>query len=427
MEIQKSFAFEVLPNGLRVIIVPRRESKTVAIQAFVGAGSFYESESQMGISHMVEHLVFEGTPSFPEQGQVACAVEDIGGDIEAETNEEYTLFELAAESSRLELLAKALGEMVSRPLFREKDLQNEKKIIIEEILRSADDNSEQNLQEILKAVYGDLPPSRQIAGTKKSVEAITCQDLQQYFQKHYVASNMVVAISGKVEVQKALDEVSKNFYFMPKGQRPLQLQIKQEQKITQLHCVYRPCKQSDVAFMFKSIGLKHPMEEAAEMLANIVGGMESSRLFKKIRIEKGLAYDVHALQRSYANFGYFCAEAGVSPKSVPETLEVLASECSRIAKLGIDSNEITKIRDFISGKIAMLTEHHLVEAQFYGRDELLENHFESVEERFSKILRLTIEDINSAASAIIKPENLNVVVVGPHKGNEQFQEIINNF
>ncbi|MFA5165690.1 MAG: pitrilysin family protein [Candidatus Paceibacterota bacterium] len=428
MNIQKSFAYDTLPNGLRVIIVPRKESKTTAVQAFVGFGSFYEEENNMGMAHLIEHLVFEGTQAFVQPDQIIGEIEDIGGDIEAETNEEYTLFELAVESSKFPVAAKVLGEILQRPLLRPKDLANEKKVIAAEIEGYLDDNQQCLTEETLKAVYGNSKVARNITGTLESVDAIKLEDVRKCFSRYYVASNIVLAVSGRVDINEALDEIARNFSFMPQGQRPQNFSLpKTKQSGAKLHYIRKPLKQSNVSLMFDSVELSHPLSEAAEMLANLLGGLENSRLFKRVRTQRGLAYNVSATQRSFTGFGYFCAEAGVSPRNVAETLDILVTECSRIAKLGVNPSELAKIRNFISGKLAMLTDHHLVEAQFYGRDELLENKFESIEDRFARILRLTIEDMNSAASLILQPENLQAIVIGPEQNISLLQDIIDNY
>lgn len=190
----------VLENGLRVILVPKEEAKTVAILVFVKIGTDYESKDLKGIYHFIEHLPFKGTMKRPLPEQITKAIEAKGGQMNAFTEEELMVFLVRVASDRLELGFDVLSDMMMNPLFNSEEIEREKKVVIEEINRQKDD-IERYLALVLwnEVVYGDQPAGWPTVGTKETIRATNRRVLFRFFNKHFNARNMVISVAGNFD------------------------------------------------------------------------------------------------------------------------------------------------------------------------------------------------------------------------------------
>jgi len=413
-----------LKNGLRIILVPQKSSQTVTVLVLVGTGSKYEKKDISGISHFLEHMFFKGTKKRPSPLDVAQTLDEVGGMYNAFTSQEYTGYFAKVASGHFNLALDWVSDILLNSTLPEKEIEKEKGVIIEEINMNYD-NPMSHIQTLwLRLLYGDQPAGWDIAGTKEVVSKMTRERLLNYRKRQYVAERTVVAVAGNFR-EEAAERALKRYFSRTKTGRPMKKpKVIEKQNSPNVLVHFRQTDQSHLCLGVRAFNLFHPKRYAQEVLAVILGGMMSSRLFQKIRTELGIAYYINTVSEVDPDTGTLFTQAGLDNKNLEKGILAILDEYKRISQEKVPPRELKRAKEYIKGKTSLSLESSDARASFYASQELLENRILTPEQIFKKIDRISQEDILELASEIFRPEKLNLALIGPFKEKERFQKLL---
>lgn len=421
----KDYSKKFLSNGLKVVTVPIPKAKSVTAMVLVGAGSRYETPQTNGLSHFLEHMVFKGSQKWPTAKEIASLVDGIGGDFNAYTDKENTIYYIKAASSYLELVLEVLSDITFNPLFLSNEIEKEKGVIVEEIKMYEDLPMRRVAEYFENLLYPKSPLGWDIGGTEKVIRGIKREDFLSYRQKRYVLENMLVVIAGGFSQKEGQTQVEKYFAnYQSKGQvgKP------NEKFIQKKPGLLLKSKKTDQAHLICGVRgneLGHQDRYVEAVLATILGGGMSSRLFTEVREKRGLAYYVRTENEHYLDNGYLATSAGVDIKRIDEAIKVILEEYAKIKKAkDVSPEELKKAKACLKGKFILDMEDSRNLGQHFGLDELLEGKGRSIEEVLRGIDQVSLADINRVANEFFKEERLNLAIIGPFEDDFEFAKLL---
>ncbi|MBC7073941.1 insulinase family protein [Candidatus Parcubacteria bacterium] len=419
----KKFEYKKFPNGLRTILVPQQNSESLTVLVLVGTGSKYEEKEKNGISHFLEHMYFKGTKKRPSPKEVAEVLDKVGGIFNAFTSQEYTGYFAKVSSDKLTLALEWVSDILFNSIFPEEEVIKERGVIVEEI-NMIEDNPMSAVQLLWQEVlYGDQPAGWPIAGKKETVEKIERKDLFEYMHSQYIASNVIVALAGNFSPKEAVSKIKKFFQPIKRGKRKERPPLIENQKIPQVLLKKRNTNQVHLVLGARGVNLFSKEKYQQEILATILGGMMSSRLFQEIREKMGIAYYIHTESHSDLDSGFLATSAGLKIEKTEVGIKRILKEYKEIAKT-LTQKELKKAKDNLKGKLSLLLETLDSRAIFYALQELLEGKILTPEEIFSKINRISLSQIRNFANKIFCNKNLNLAILGPFEKKEIFEKIL---
>lgn len=418
------FKKTTLKNGLRIITVPQKNTHSVTVLVLAGTGSKYEKKEQNGISHFLEHMYFKGTKRRPSPLAVAETLDKIGGIYNAFTSEEYTGYWAKVAVSNLGLALDWVSDIFLNSILPEKEIEKEKGVIIEEINMNYDHPMSYVRTLWPKLLYGDQPAGWDIAGTKESVSKMTRKKLINYMKKQYVAQNTIISIAGNFNELSAIQKV-KRYFSKIKTKKPIKKPKVIERQIKpKLLLHFRKTDQTHLCLGVRGFNLFHPLRYAQNLLAVILGGMMSSRLFTEIREKLGIAYYISTNSDANPDTGSLFTQTGLDTKNVEKGILAILREYKKISEKKVPEIELKKAKDYLKGKMSLLLEPSEAQASFYATREMLEKEILTPEEVFEKIDKVTADDILNLAKEIFRPNKLNLVLIGPFKDKKRFEKIL---
>ncbi len=416
----------VLPNGLRVITVPMPSLESVTLTVWTGVGSRYEQDKVAGLSHFLEHMVFKGSQKRPSAKAISEAVDAIGGEFNAGTTKEWTNFYIKARYENLETAFDVLSDMVLNPLLKKEDIQREKGVILEE-MAMYEDTPMVNIGDVFEGLmFGKTPLGRDTIGFKDVIKKAKRNDFLLYRKKYYYPENLVLTISGGINEKKALDMALKYFGGLKSsknekdykkfGGKQVKPQFKlKSKKVEQAHFI--------LGFLGKPKG--NPDRYIEGVLASILGGGMSSRLFTEVREKRGLAYSVRTSNDYFLDTGYIGTYAGVDLKKIDEAIKVTLEEHYKMASQSkLTEKELKKAKEYLKGHLALALEDTKAVATFFGDQEVLLGKIDTPEEVFKGIDKVTIKDVSRVAKELFKKERLNLAIIGPYNSEANFEKIL---
>jgi len=414
-------------NGLRVLLIPKSTSKSITISLLVRTGSKFETKEINGISHFLEHMFFKGTKKRPSSFLVAETLDKIGGIYNAFTSKEHTGYWVKVPSNYFDLATDWISDIFFNSTFKNENIEKEKKVIIEEI-NMVFDNPMDHIYDLWdELLYQDQPAGWNIAGTKETVMGITKEKILSYFNSHYIASNSLIVVSGKFKEELIIKTIKKYFEKIKIGQAQKNTPVIEKQIKPEVLLEPRKIEQTHLILGFRGFNIFHPRRYHQEILANILGGMMSSRMFEKIRTKLGLAYHIHTFSSSNPDTGSLATYAGIKNEKIKQGLKAILNEYKKISEKKISEKELKKAKENIKGKQTLLLEAPEMLAAFYGEEELFENHIFTLKEIFNKIDKTTVSDILKTAKEIFQPRKLNLALVGPFKDKNIFEKLLYEF
>ncbi len=409
-------------NGLQVVTVPLPALKSVSALLVVNTGSRFEKKGYFGAAHLLEHLVFKGTRSYPTSLDLSIALDSVGAMSNAFTSKESTGYYVTAASRHLWLSLKILKELIFYPLLREEDVEQEKLVVAEEIRMHHDAPDDFIAQKFEQMVYQDTGLSHPISGSLESVAGLNSKKLMKFLKQWYGLENMILVIAGDEELLTTQDffkKVEAIFSQQPEG-RANHHQQKREHFLsenpvsTKKEIKYnRDTEQTHVIIGWP--GLKHtdPQRYVLTALSTVLGGNRSSRLFSTIREQAGLAYYVHSNVDRYHDGGIFGANAGLNSKKAEEGIELIIEEFEKIAagKEPITDQELSRAKNYLVGKILLSLENSYSVAQQYALSKILLGKIEKPDKIITKIKNIKLEQVHALAAKIIKKDEVRIGLV----------------
>jgi len=416
-----------LRNNLKLLSIPYKATRATCVLVLVKVGSKYEKKELNGISHFLEHMLFKGTKKRPTQKEVAEVLDKIGGSYNGFTSEEYTGYYAKVSKEHLETAIDWVSDIFLNSIIPEKEVEKERKVILEE-LNMYKDNPMAEVQRLWKKLlYGDQPAGWDVIGTKESLHRIQRKNLINFMKKNYLAQNTLICVAGNFHEEKARKLITKYFLNIQTGKVPKKAKVVEKQKSPKVLLQQRDTQQTHLCIGTRAFSLFDKRRYALSLLAHILGGMMSSRLFVEIREKRGLGYYLSTNYEADPDTGYLATSLGVDNQRAKEAIKIVMKEYKKIREKGITSEELKKAKEYQKGKLALSLESSDAQAFFYGAQYILQNKIHSLEEIYKKIDKVRESDILKVAREIFIPKKLNLVVVGPHKNQKSFQTILNRF
>jgi predicted Zn-dependent peptidase len=408
-----------LPNGLTVLTEPMPGLRSATVGIWVRRGSRHEPAEWNGVCHFIEHAVFKGTRRRTAL-DIAVESDRLGGHFDAYTTHEMTGFALKVVDTALASAFDLLADMLARPRFDEEELRREQKVIIEE-MKMVEDTPDEFLAEIFNAAYfPGHPLGRPIEGTAETVSTFGHERTAEFHARVYAPRNLVVAAAGNVRHEQLVELAARAFEGgggaaapghaeesggdAPTPAAPILVQRKKE--LEQAHLI--------VAAPFPSA--RHEDRYAASLLSSVVGGGTSSRLWQRVREERGLAYSVGAVGSHYTDAGVFQIYAGTSPEQLDEVLDISLAEMRRVLRETVGDDELRLVKDQAVSSILLGLESTSARAGTLARQEIVHGHRITTEQVIARIEAVTPEDMLRVAAESFKTEALALGALGDLNG-----------
>lgn len=416
---------KTLPSGLRTILLPREDMASVTFMVLIGVGSRYETVKQWGLSHFLEHMFFKGTTTRPTTKEIAEAIDNIGGEFNAFTGEEYTGYYVKVAADYLEKGAEVVADILLRPLFPPEEIERERGVIIEEI-RMYTDSPMQHVRHLWSQVlFGDHPLGRRIDGRQETVSTLKRPDFLAYTQKHYHTENAIVAVAGKFNQAKAQKLLAKLFAPLPVGSETFPSAAPRRVPHQKLFHERRGhIDQTHLIVGVPGLSLASPRRWAAEVLATILGAGMSSRLFLKVRERHGLAYAVRTSTDNYTDAGSFATQAGLRTDKAALGLKLIQEEYDRVMAEPVAKSELQKAKRMIRGHMLLELEETNALTVYAGGQELLQKNILTPAKILKKIDAITADDVQEVAQELLVPAKRAVALLSPHKSTKEFEKLL---
>ena len=414
-----------LKNGLRIITAPMNGTETVTVLVLVGTGSRYETKDINGISHFLEHMMFKGTTKRPNAIDISRELDSIGAEYNAFTSKEYTGYYAKSSNENLELITDVVSDIFLNSKLDAEEIEREKGVITEEINMYLDDPPRHVGELFETLLYGDQPSGWNIAGEKEIIQKLTRNNFVNYFDSHYVAKDTIIAVAGNVDKEKVRDELIPKFFKGSRiGDKLDRFPISESQDKPEIIIKYKKTDQTHFILGVRAYDIFSPKKEAAQVLSVILGGGMSSRLFISVRERQGLAYYISSSLDLYTDHGYLGTQSGVNNGKAEKAIETVLKEYKNIKDNLVPEEEIKKAKEFIKGRLVISLEQSDDLASFYANQWLLKDETLTPEEKLSKIMAVTADEVQAVAKEIFKPEKLNLALIGPFEDKEKFEKLL---
>lgn len=400
----------VLENGLTIIGEEIPYVKSISLGVWINAGSRIEDEEISGVSHFIEHMLFKGTKNRTSK-QIASEIDNLGGQINAFTSKECTCYYVKLLDSHIDIGIDVLSDMILNSKFNEDDLDKERSVIIEE-LKMYEDSPEDLAYDLLtENIYKEDQLGMNIIGTEESLKRLNREELINYFSKYYVPNNSVIAISGNFNFDEIVKKIEEKFKDWKK--RDVNINIEKAEFKSCFLTKNKDTEQVNLAMSLEAVPLENDEEVYALAVINTVfGGSISSRLFQKIREEKGLVYSIYSSQSLYRKCGELGIFASMSNDHLEEVYESIIEEIKIMKKYHLTDQEIKESKEQLKGSYILGLESTSSRMMSIGRSLLLNNKVESTDDILKSIDNVNRETVKKVIDKIFNLDKLGVCIVG---------------
>ena len=402
-------------NGLTILTDRMPDVRSVTLGFFFRKGARHEPAELNGISHFIEHAVFKGTKRRSAL-QIAIETDRLGGNLDAFTMHEETGFAIKVVDRQIAPAFDLLADMLVNPVFDEKELKREQKVIIEEI-KMTEDSPEDLLGDIFnKELFPNHPLGLSIAGTPRTVRRFNHEITQKFHEETFNPQNLIITAAGNLEHAQITDLADKFFNFKTKNQKPKTKDQKPNLSAPIIIKKNKNLEQAHIIIATPFVDARSERRYAADLLANVIGGGTSSRLWQKVREQKGLAYSVGASAAMYLDCGVFSIYAGTSPRQTEEVLDIALDEMRWIVRHGITAEELELMKEQSIALILLGLEDSSVRAGTLARLEMVHGRQISLEETLQKIEAVAAEEVQALAGEFFQTEKIAFGALGNLNG-----------
>jgi predicted Zn-dependent peptidase len=417
------FEKETLPNGLRILTANVDQAQSVTCMIMLAAGSRYETRDTNGIAHFSEHMFFKGTENRPTAKEIAQEIDSIGAEFNAFTGKEYTGYYVKCAAEHRDVALDVLVDMIRRSKFDADEIEREKGVIIEEMNMYFDTPRDFIGGVYEELLYGDQPLGWDIIGRKETVRGASRDTFLGYLDRWYKPSRMVVGVGGKIG--DGLDErLGELLGDLEPEETPAPDPLGPLPQNGRVRVYTKQSDQAHICLGVHSYPLEHPDRYALQLLATVLGGGMSSRLFTEVRERRGLAYYVFGLNHSYTDAGSLYSQAGVDINRIEEAVSTVATELKKVAREPIPLDELEKARNFAKGRFVLGLESPQGLIVFGLRTEVLEGKPREPEEVLASLDAVTGEDVQRVAQDLIAEERLRLALIGPFDDADRFDKLL---
>jgi predicted Zn-dependent peptidase len=410
-----------LPSGLVVITDRMPHLQTASVGVWVAAGSRDEHKHEHGIAHLLEHMAFKGT-SRRNARQIAEEIEAVGGDLNAATSVETTVYYARVLQEDIPLALDVLSDILSDPAFAEDELAREKNVILQEIGASEDSPDDLVFEFLQGAAFPDQPVGRSILGTAESVGSFSGDNLRAYLKRNYCGPDMVVAATGGVEHAAVVAEAERRFgrFNGQAGPAPAPAKFHGGKRI-----MTRELEQVHVALALEGVPQGDAELYDLQVFTSVVGGGMSSRLFQEVRERRGLCYAIMTFHAPYSDTGMFGLYAGTDADDLDELMRVLVGEITDATET-ITEAEVTRAKAQMKTGLLMALENSGARAEQIARQMIAYGRPIPLEEIVGKVEAVTADSARAAGRALLSRSSPAIAVLGPGSGLERAAAIVDS-
>jgi predicted Zn-dependent peptidase len=405
------------PNGVTVLSERVPSVRSAAVGVWVRTASAHEPRAKMGVSHLLEHMVFKGTERRTAQ-EIALALEARGGSLDAYTSRDSTAYHARVLDSDLARALDVITDMVRRPVLRDSDLSLERQVVLEEISTVEDTPDDEVFDLAYQTLWPNHPYGFQILGTKETVSAISADDLRQLHQRAYFPGNCVIAAAGNLTHDELLKEVEKQGWFddgthtaplAPPPVPPVPPAVRGARRAFE-----KDTAQTHIVFATDSIPYADRRKYSMLVLSNIFGGGMSSRLFQRIREELGLAYAIYSFTSFYRAVGMSGVYVGSQPARAEEAVEAINAEYARLASEGLKGQALEDAKQQTLGQLMLSLESPTARMYRLASTAVYAESYRSLDEVLRTVAALTPDEVSAMAAEFFAPERQTIVSLGPN-------------
>ena len=386
-----------LDNGIRIVIEPVEGSRSTSTGVFIKAGTRTEKKEEIGISHLIEHMLFKGTVSKSAK-DIASFFDELGGSVNAFTSKDHTCFYVKTLDEHAVMAFDVLSDMLFQSKLDESELEKEKRVVLEEI-KMYEDTPEDLVHELLAfAVYRDELLAQPILGTEESVIGLTRSQLQTYLSERYTANQIVVSIAGNVP-EELVHAVKARFADLPSGESSKESNkpVLYSDTLTKR----KETEQAHLCWNYEAISAKDERLPHLALMNNAIGATMSSRLFQSIREEEGLAYSIYSYYTTFDDHGTFTVYVGTSPDTLDQVETIMSRELTRLKEEGLTEEEIDKGKRQLKGSLVLGNESSSARMNRNGRNLLLLDEIEPIDRIIDKVERIERAEVNALIQEVL--------------------------
>ena len=401
---------QTLENGLTIIGEEIPYLKSISLGIWVKAGSIIETKENSGVSHFIEHMLFKGTKNRSSK-ELAREIDNLGGILNAFTSKECTCFYVKLLDEHIDIGIDVLSDMILNSCFDKKDIEKEKSVILEELKMYEDSPDDLSYDLLLENIYKDHSLGMNILGDRNTLKNFKRENILDYYNKYYVPNNSVISICGNFNFEEIVEKIKDKFKTWEA----------KEASINTTEPKFNPCiikknkdiKQVNLAINLKAIPMINDREVyALSVVNNVFGGSISSRLFQKIREEKGLVYSIYSSQTLYQECGELGIFASTSNENVEEVYKLILDEIDLIRNEYISLQEMHESKEQLKGSYMLDRESTSSRMMSNGKNLLMRNKVDDEQDIIDYINNVEYQDVVEIIEKVFNKENIGVCIVG---------------
>ena len=409
-----------LPGGLRVVTESVPGARSASVGVWVGVGSVDETPRLAGASHYLEHLLFKGT-KYRTGYEIADAVDAVGGELNAFTSHEYTCYYARILAEEAELAVGLVCEVVLDATVAAADVDTERMVILEEIAMRDDDPEDTLADLFAAAVFAGHPVASPVIGSIETISGMSRTQVAGYYRRRYTPDKMVISVAGGVEHADVLRWVKAAFRerlsvdtATPAGFRGRRGRTSPLRRVA---VIERDTEQAHLCVGVPSGDRNDPDRTVLAVLTSALGGGMSSRLFRSIREERGLAYSCYSASSAYSDVGSFSVYAGCQPDHLGEVAKLIGQELALVAESGLAEIELARVKGQLAGSLVLALEDTESRMSRIGKTLLVRKEFRSIEDELAAIRAVSQADVGALAKRLLS-RPMTAAVVGPYASTD---------
>ncbi len=399
-----------LDCGARVVTEDLPQVRSVSVGLWVGVGARDEGPELAGASHFLEHLLFKGTES-RSASEIAEAVEAVGGEMNAFTTHEYTAYHARLPASQLLMGLDLLGEVFTRPAFRPREVEAERQVILEELAMEEDCHEDRVLTLLGEAMFPGHPLGAEVLGSRESIGAMGRDQISAFHHRWYRPENLVVAAAGALDHDMVVTAAQRHLAGVEPGTPPRRQPPTASPQ--PLRVLTQRSEQAHVAVGLPALSGCDDDRHALAVANQVLGGGTSSRLFRSIREERGLAYSVYSYQVGYADAGALVAAAATGPGRLAEVLALVGAEIDHLFERGVSGRELAVATGYLEGATALALEDSGSCMSRIATSLLVHGEVPELSEVLDRYRRVTLDDVSRALARVAAAGPRSLAVLGP--------------
>lgn len=405
-----------LSSGVRVVSEHVPAVRSVSLGVWIDTGSRDEADGEQGLSHFLEHMLFKGTPDMNAR-EIAEAFDHMGADVNAVTGREHTSVYSRMLDEYVPEAVEMILDMVRRPVLDSKDLDAERQVVLEEISMHMDSPDELVHDYLARALWGEHPLGRSVLGESGIIKSVDHDFMSGFHDGRYVTSRMVIAAAGAVDHERLCELMEEKTSDISKGEAVVRVDVL-DKPLSNTIIRNKDTEQAHITLGSRGLARRHPERFALAVMDNIMGGSMSSRLFQRIREEKGLVYSIYSYNGMFIGMGMVGIYCGTHPTQAQKVIGLVEDELVKVKEMGFSEEELARAKNHIKGSLLISMEdsgnrmNRIAKAEMSGGEHL------TVDEMVARVEKVSLEDLSRVFADTWGSVPASLAVVGPFNDGE---------